>query len=168
MTGKPDAHSLFKGTAVPGEFRRLVSDPEAAEPEDAGCPAFGYLRGTRDRALTLEFRFRNGNSTYLPYALLGPWHFNPSVGLLLKFTSDVTTLVLIRGSNLDTLVNDSVNLTDRGIGRHRVLWVTEMDEGALRRAGGERPSIDRIEVAEFSSHDDALKWLRTVAPPFAP
>ena len=53
----------------------------------------------------------------------------------------MVTLVLIRGSNLDALVNHSVNLTDRGLQRHRIVWVREMDEAELRAAGrGSRPS----------------------------
>ena len=34
-------------------------------------------------------------------AWLGPWQYNPSEGLLLKFSGDLVYLVLIRGSNLD-------------------------------------------------------------------
>jgi hypothetical protein len=67
--------------------------------------------------LAIEFRYRDGNSDFYRYSWLGPWRFNPSVGLLLKFTGDVVTLVLIRGSNLDALVNQSINLTDLGIAR---------------------------------------------------
>ena len=88
-------------------------------------------------------RFRNGNSEWFPYSLLGPWRYNPSAGLLLKFTGDLVTLVLIRGSNLDAPVNqDAINLTNRGLQRHRITWIREMDEEELRRVGeGGRPLI---------------------------
>src|SRR5690349_855701 len=66
----------------------------------AACKAFGYLRGIRDTATSVEFRFRDGNSTFFPYGWLGPWTYNPSEGLLLKFSGDLVYLVLIRGSNL--------------------------------------------------------------------
>ena len=130
------------------------------------CPAYGYLRGIRERALSLEVRFRDGNSDWFPYSWLGPVRFNPSVGLLLKFTGDTMILVLIRGSNLDTLVNQSINLTDRGIGRHRILWLREMDEEEMRQAGNAKPTIDRIEVAEFDAQEDLQEWLKKNAPVF--
>ena len=140
-------------------------DEESSEEES--CPAFGYLRGIRDRALALEFRYRDGNSEWFPYSWLGPWRFDPSVGLLLKFTGDVVTLVLIRGSNLDALVGQgAVNLTDRGLQRHRILWVREMDEQELRRVGQSGPTIDRIEVAEFESQEELREWLTKAAPEF--
>jgi len=135
--------------------------------EEESCPAFGYLRGNRDRALAVEFRYRDGNREWFPYSCLGPWRFDPSVGLLLKFTGDVVTLVLIRGSNLDALVGQgTVNLTDRGLQRHRILWVREMDELELRRVGEGGPTIDRIEVAEFESQEEIREWLKKVAPAF--
>src|SRR5689334_16966173 len=54
--------------------------------------------------------------------------YNPSVGLVLKFTGDAVTLVLIRGSNLDMHVNGAVNLTEWGLQQHRIVWVKEMDD----------------------------------------
>ncbi|MBX9581875.1 MAG: hypothetical protein K2X87_16345 [Gemmataceae bacterium] len=93
--------------------------------------------------------------------------FNPSVGLLLKFTGDVVTLVLVRGSNLDAPVGGGeVNLTDRGLARHRVVWVREMDEAELRRTGDGGPTVDAIEIAEFESQADLQAWLGKTAPAF--
>ncbi len=114
----------------------------------------------------MEFRFRDGNSVWLPYSWLGPFQHNPSVGLLLKFSGDVVTLVLIRGSNLDMLVNETVNLTDRGLQRHRILWVREMDEEELRRVGQRGPTVDRIEVAEFESNEELREWIKKAVPAF--
>ena len=140
---------------------------EAEADEEESCPAFGFLRGLNARALTVELRLRDGNKEYFPYSWLGPWRHNPSVGLLLKFTGEVTSLVLIRGSNLAALVgNQSVNLTDRGIARHRITWVREMDEDELRRVGKGEPTIDRIEIAEFETHDELTQWLRKHGPAF--
>ncbi len=146
----------------------LNSQPDAKQDEDEeSCPAFGFLRGIRERALAVEIRLRNGNSEWFPYSLLGPWRYNPSAGLLLKFTGDLVTLVLIRGSNLDALVNQgTINLTDRGLQRHRITWVREMDEEELRRVGEEGPTIDRIDVAEFESQEQLTEWLRKNAPEF--
>jgi hypothetical protein len=135
--------------------------------EEATCPAYSYLRGLHERALAVEFRFKTGDREFFPYSLLGPWRYNPSVGLLLKFAGDVVSLVLIRGSNLDALVNDSVNLTDRGFQRHRILAVREMDEDALRKASEGQPTIDRIDIAEFETAEEQRAWLGKVAPAFA-
>ena len=134
-------------------------------PEES-CLAFGYLRGLHDRALAIELRLRNGNRDYFSYSHLASWRYNPSVGLLLKFTDDLVTLVLVRGSNLDALVKQSVNLTDRGLQRHRILWLREMDETELRRAGKGEPTIDRIEVVEFQSNEELQEWLEKAVPAF--
>ena len=131
-----------------------VKEP-AHEAEEDRCAAFGFLRGLDARALMLELRFRTGDSGCLSYSLLASWWHNPSVGLLLRFEGGTLKLVLIRGSNLDCLVgNGAANLTDRGLQRHRITYMREMGEEELRRAGKGAPTIDRIEVAEFESHDD--------------
>src|SRR3974390_73755 len=78
--------------------------PTKKESDDGGegsCAAFGYLRGIREASASIEFRLRSGNSIWFPYSWLGPWRFNPSEGLLLKFSGDAVSLVLLRGSNLD-------------------------------------------------------------------
>jgi hypothetical protein len=143
------------------------ADNPAEDGGEEACAAFGYLRGSHERALAVEFRLRTGNREYYSYSHLSSWRFNPSVGLLLKFNDDVVTLVLIRGSNVDAVVgNRSMNLTDRGFQRHKVLWVREMDEDELRRAGKGEPTIDRIEVAECESNEAVTEWLNKHAPAF--
>src|SRR5205823_209459 len=82
------------------------------EAESLSCGAFGYLRGIKDRATAVELQFRDGNTMWFPYALMGACRYDPSEGLLLKFSGDVLYLVLIRGSNLDQPINDGhMNLT---------------------------------------------------------
>jgi hypothetical protein len=147
--------------------RPARENPAEKDAEEESCPAFGYLRGLRDRALAVQFRFRDGNSYWFPYGWLGPWRYNPSAGLLLRVTGDLVSLVLIRGSNLDAMVGQgAVNLTDRGFQRHRVLWVREMDEDELRKAGEGAPTVDRIEVAESESQEELREWLGANAPVF--
>lgn len=154
--------SLAPPPSLPG---RRPAETEDAEVDS--CPAFGFLRGAREWSPMIEFRFKDGNVEAFPYSWLGPVRFNPSVGLLLRFTGDVVTLVLIRGSNLDATVGTgNVNLIDRGIEKHRVTWVSELDEGALRRVGESGPTIDRIEVAEFETHAELCTWLKEHAPVF--
>ena len=77
------------------------------------------------------------------------------------------TLVLVRGSNLDAeLEGRGVNLTDRGLQRHRITYVREMDEDELRRAGEGQPTIDRIEIVEFQAGKTMQEWLKKAAPGF--
>ncbi len=140
-----------------------------AEPEvlEASGAAFGYLRGLHERADALELRFREGNSSWFPYSWLGNWEFNPSAGLLLKFSGDLVYLVLIRGSNLDhPLTESTINLTSAGLQRHRVVWIREMTSDEIRQVGQTGPTIDRIEVNEFQSHEALKSWLQATAPAF--
>jgi hypothetical protein len=143
------------------------------EPEtdgtEASCKAFGYLRGIRDSATSVEFRFRDGNSVFFPYGWMGPWKFNPSEGLLLKFSGDLVYLVLIRGSNLAKPLNDgAINLTQAGLQRHRILFVREMTEEEVQQVGESGPTIDSIQIGEFESQEDMRKWLQKKAPAFLP
>ena len=144
--------------------REKEKDGDAGE---AACRAFGYLRGIRDQSAAVEFRFRDGNSTWFPYNWLGTWKYNPSEGLLLKFSGDLVYLVLIKGSNLDKpLKEGAVNLTHAGFQRHRLLWVREMTEEDIRQVGETEPTIDSIEVEEFESHAALKEWLSQKAPGF--
>lgn len=149
--------------------RPLAPPAGEKEEEDTGeesCPAFGFLRGPHERAPMIEFRFTDGNTEAFPYSWLGPVRFNPSAGLLLRFTGDVVTLVLIHGSNLDAPVNaGAVSLTG-DVQRHRVTFVREMEKGELRTVGEAGPTIDRIEVAEFETQAALCAWLKTKAPVF--
>jgi hypothetical protein len=147
-----------------GILQSKEADTEAAE---SSCRAFGYLRGIRDQSAAVEFRFRDGNSMWFPYSWLGTWRFNPSEGLLLKFSGDLVYLVLIKGSNLDQPLRDgAVTLTHAGFQRHRLLWVREMTEEEIRQVGETEPTIDSIEVAEFESHGALKEWLSQKAPAF--
>ena len=140
------------------------SEDEAIE---ESCAAFGYLRGIRERADAVEFRFRNGNSSWFPYSLLGNWKYNPSDGLLLKFSGDLVYLILITGSNLTRpLIDSTTNLTTSGIQRHRIVWIREMTAEEILRVGESGPTIDRIQIAEFRSNEELTKWLETNAPAF--
>jgi hypothetical protein len=163
---------------VPSYINRTAHRPaylsDVAERPDTGtdsreesCPAFGYLRGLQDSAVAVEFRFRDGNSEWFAYSCLVSFRHDPSAGLLLKFTGDVVTLVLVSGSNLDAPVGQGmVNLTDRGLQRHRIVWVREMDEAELRQVGESGPTIDRIDIAEFETAEERREWLKKRAPAF--
>jgi len=153
-------HSEGKATNGPAK------ETEAEETE-VSCSAFGYLRGVRDVPGTIEFRFRDGTSTFFPYGLLGPWRYNPSEGLLLKFSGDQIYLVLIRGSNLDKPLHEgAINLTTGGLQRQRIVWIREMPEEDIRQVGETGPTIDSIQVAEFESQAALKEWLGKNAPAF--
>lgn len=168
MSDETEVLDFTRSPHLAGITSRLPKEKEVAgDSAEESCPAYGYLRGLRERAIAVEFRFRDGNSDWFSYSHLSGFRFNPSAGVLLKFTGDLVSLVLIRGSNLDALVGQGmVNLTDRGFQRHRIMWVREMDEDDLRKVGMAGPTVDRIDVAEFESHSEVNAWLKKVAPVF--
>jgi hypothetical protein len=118
--------------------------PAPVEGDEDACPAFGYLRAARDRAVFVEFRFADGNRQAFPYSWLGPVRYDPSVGLVLWFVGDVVTRVRIEGTNLNAAVAGGVSLFDGGLLRHRVTWVREMPRGDPAPSGG--VWVDRIRV----------------------
>ncbi len=167
---KPTYQERLKGS--------LHSERSSAPPSNKDHDAEGVKPRARRSAIcaasvtaatSVEFRFRDGNSMWFPYSWMGTWQYNPSEGLLLKFSGDLVYLVLIRGSNLDQpLKEGSINLTRGGLQRHRVLWLCEMTNEDIRRVGETGPTIDSIEVAEFESHDALKEWLSTKSSAFVP
>jgi hypothetical protein len=157
----------LRGALFPGGKAPAPPAKDGDGGDEDSCAAFGYLRGIRDASTSVEFRLRSGNSMWFPYSWLGPWRYNPSEGLLLKFSGDVVYLVLIRGSNLDKPLGDgSINLTHAGLQRSRVLWIREMTEEEIERVGETGPTIDSIEIAEFESQAALKEWLTEHAPAF--
>ena len=143
----------------PGERRGAPPDPALEDEEE--CPAFGYLRGIRDRALSIEFRLAGGNSAAFPYSWLGPVQYNPSHGLLLKFTGDLVYLVLIEGSNLNAVANGVVSLYERGIQWHRITFVREMTRQQVEKAGEGEVTVERIRTLSYRPDDEPkdVEWL---------
>ncbi len=168
MSNKPPHQDRSRRNPPPAGITAYLQTKEGeAEGTEDSCEAFGYLRGIRDQSTSVEFRFRNGNSTWFPYGWMGPWQYNPSEGLLLKFSGDLVYLVLIRGSNLDKpLKEGAINLTHAGLQRHRVLWVREMSKEEICQVGETGPTIDSIDIAEFESHAALKEWVGTHAPAF--
>jgi hypothetical protein len=168
MADRRDESAYRARTPRQPSFLGDHAEPEPLpESDEDSCAAFGFLRGHHERAVMVEFRLRNGNSEWFAYSCLVSFRHNPSAGLLLRFTGDVLTLVLVAGSNLDAPVGEgTVNLTDRGLQRHRVTFVREMDEQELRRTGDSGPTIDAIDIAEFETVQEMRDWLKTRAPAF--
>ena len=164
---KPTHQERLKRALNPGG--QPGTPPKTAEAEEAevSCGAFGYLRGIRDLPGSVEFRFRDGNSVWFAYSLLGTWRYNPSEGLLLKFSGDMVYLVLIRGSNLAKPLNEgAINLTTGGLQRNRVVWIREMSKEDIQQVGDSGPTIDSIQVEEFESQAAQKEWLTKNAPAF--
>lgn len=161
-----DSRALIRKLGLPQE-NAASSGFKPPESEEDACEAFGYLRGLTARALSLEFRLANGNQESFPYSWLGPVRHDPSAGLLLKFTGDLVYLVLIEGSNLDALLpGKAMNLTDRGLLRHRIVWIREMDADEVRGQPDGVTTIDRIVIQEFASIQALQAWLKQHAPAF--
>lgn len=146
---------------------KIAGGPNPPDGGEGACAAFGYLRGIRDRADAIEFGLASGNSIWFPYNWLGTVKFDPSAGLLLKFSGDLVYLVLIRGSNLDRPVGESgIDLIRAGLQRHRVTWVRKMSEEDIRQTGENGPTIDSIEIGEFDSQQTLTEWLDQKSPTF--
>lgn len=157
-TGNPHLAEHVKRTTFGGD---------GGDDGEGCCPAFGYLRGIHERSAAIEFRYRDGNSAWFPYGWLGPWWYNPSEGLLIKFTGDLVYLVLIRGSNLDSPLNDgTIDLLHAGLQRHRVIWIREMSEEDKAKVAESGPTIDSIHIVEFESNAELKEWLGKTASGF--
>ncbi|HJT77872.1 MAG TPA: hypothetical protein VJ739_11785 [Gemmataceae bacterium] len=162
-----DSKYRVRNPRLPSYLGEHAAPEVGAESDEETCPAFGFLRGQHERAVMLGFRLRNGNSEAFAYSCLVSFRHDPSVGLLLRFTGDGLTLVLVSGSNLDAPVGEgTVNLTDRGLQRHRVTFLREMDEDELQKAGEGVPTIDGIDIGEFETVQEMRDWLKERAPAF--
>ena len=144
----------------------LRSTPTATLPAKIVAGPFGYLDGARDQATAVELRFGDGNSIWFSYHWLGTWRFNPSEGLLLRFSGDMFYMVLIQGSNMDRPLNDDGISLTQGLQDRRVTWVREMAEAEIRQVGETGPTIDSIEIAEFDSQKAVKEWIAKKTPPF--
>src|SRR5437868_641982 len=80
---------------------------EEAEDQPEDLVAFGWLRGSRERATMLEIRRRDGSIIALPYHFLERADFDPSEGITLKFTGQTVRLI---GRNLNREVRPHLRL----------------------------------------------------------
>lgn len=145
----------------------LQSKRTDAEWVDDSRHAFGCVRDLRELVAGVELRFNNGNSVWFPYSWLGTCQYNPSEGLLIKFTGDLVYLVLIKGSKLDWPIENGGLPFRAGFQTHRLSWVQEMTDEEIRHVAETGPTIDSIEVVEFESHAGLKEWVCQNAPAFA-
>ncbi len=109
------------------------------EPDDLG--SFGFLRGTRDRAIMLELRKKNGNIWAISYAWMERAEFDPSEGITLFAAGQKIRLT---GRNLNAEIRRNTRLF-QSLTRHRVTWIQEADEATTMQAGPEETLVERIE-----------------------
>lgn len=96
--------------------------PEPEDPEsDLGC--FGWLRGARERAVSLELRKKDGRILAIGYSWIDHIEYDPDNGITLH-TPDRTVRII--GSGLNTEVRPGVSLFG-GLIRHRVPWIREAE-----------------------------------------
>jgi hypothetical protein len=112
--------------------------PDENEIDDLGV--FGFLRGSKERAVMLELRKRDGQILAVGYGMFEV-EFNPSEGITLHFAD---RKVKIRGRNLNTEARPKIKLFE-GIARHRVPWIRELSEPERLKAKPGDTVIDAIE-----------------------
>jgi len=139
-------NNLMKALRLDKPAPQPQSAPKAVESDEDDCFAFGYLRGVGDRSLHLQFRLATGNSESFPYSWLGPVSFDPSCGIVLTFVGDKTYKVTIRGRNLGVFMGDNIDLLNRGILRHRIVWIREMEPEECRKLPEEALTVERIVI----------------------
>jgi len=103
--------------------RRVVTPDEDVDTlED--CGSFGFLRGTRDRSLMIDFRYLSGSHDSFSYATLERVSYEPTEGMTLFFLGVQVQLI---GRNLATAQASGVSLLE-AIQRHRVPWIRQVEE----------------------------------------
>jgi hypothetical protein len=122
-----------------GDGAEQGKESDAEGTEDLG--AFGFLRGTSDRAEMLELRKKTGNIRAIGYGWIQKVDFDPSAGLTL-YAGDET--IRIKGRNLNAVARQQTSLLG-GIIRHRVPWISESDQSAMLQADKSTVVVEAIE-----------------------
>ena len=115
----------------------ISSDADGTE----NLVAFGFLRGTRDRAEMLELRKKTGDIRAIGYAWIQKVDFDPS-GMITLFVGDET--IRIKGRNLNAVASQQISLLG-GIIRHRVPWIAEADQSTALQADNNSVVVETIE-----------------------
>ncbi|HEY4364930.1 MAG TPA: hypothetical protein VGN17_28455 [Bryobacteraceae bacterium] len=129
------------------KYLRRSSDPspDQSPPEEAELTddlgAFGFVRGTRDRAVCLELRRKTGNILAIGYGWIERFEFDPSEGITIHALG---RQVCIRGRNLNAEVRPNIRLFE-SLTRHKASWVQEADEPTLVSSKSESTIVETIE-----------------------
>lgn len=123
-----------------------LSEPNDDLPDSGledSCACFGYLRGTRDRAVMLELRKKDGNIHAIGYGWIERAEYDPSVGITLHALG---RSIRISGRNLNSPQSGGVGVRlFEGIIRHRVTWIHEADGLAAGHPGPDKAEVTAIE-----------------------
>lgn len=130
-TGRIGGNATNAASAVPAS--------DEGDIDDLGC--FGWLRGIRDRALSLELRLANGNIIAVPYHTIERFEFDPSEGILLAVAG---SKIRLRGRHLNAEMAPTIRLFE-GLTRHRVPYVREARNGDSSSAAEHATVVDSIE-----------------------
>jgi hypothetical protein len=114
-----------------------IEEPDESEIDDLGV--FGFLRGSRERAVMLELRKRNGNILAVGYGWLERAEFDPSEGITLHL---VGRTIRLKGRNLNSEIRPHVRFFE-ALARHRVPWIQECS--SFEKADEFPTVIDQIE-----------------------
>lgn len=125
---------------ITGKETPRASNEVESDADDLG--AFGWLRGSRDRALTLELRRKNGSVVAWSYSLLQKMEFEPSGTITLWFPGQ---RIVIHGRNLNAEIRSNVRLF-AGLTRQKVPWIQEI------------PEIDRFETPKEMTVVERIEW----------
>ena len=120
--------------------RKHTSNTDDAEETLEVSGVFGFLRGTRDRALMLELRKKTCDIRAVPYAYLEYADFNRSEGIILRFGGQQ---IQIRGRNLNAEMWTNVRLF-QSIIRHRISWIQEADQAMILQSVAEAVIVESI------------------------
>ena len=138
MTGRILEKYTSRNGAASGAMDAPIGDQ--GEIDDLG--SFGWLRGIRDRSLSLELRKANGNIVAIPYHAIDRFEFDPSEGISLSLG---TGKIQIKGRNLNAEVRPTIRLFE-GLTRHRVTYLRETD------------GRENLLVADGATAIDAIVW----------
>jgi hypothetical protein len=131
--------SLQKYTSRIGDGAESGATSDAEGTEDLG--AFGFLRGTRDKAEMLELRKKTGDIRAIGYGWIEKVDYDPS-GNIILYAGDEK--IKIKGRNLNVVARQQVSLLG-GIVRHRVPWIVESDQRETLQADKNTVVVEAIE-----------------------
>jgi hypothetical protein len=114
----------------------VASNAEGAQ--DFGC--FGFLRGTRDRAMMLELRKKTGNIRAIAYSWIQLIDFDATGEITLFYGTETIT---IKGRNLNNVARQQISLLG-GILRHRVPWIVESNQSGMLQADKTEVVVEAI------------------------
>jgi hypothetical protein len=122
----------------PPKDTETEADQDAAQDIDG---VYGWVRGVRDRAISLELRKKDGCILAIPYGWIEKFEFEPSEGITLHAGG---RKVSIKGRNLNAETRPLIRLFS-GLCRHRVPWIVEADLPVQLKAAQTATVVEQIE-----------------------